>query len=282
MRPRQWFKSASILFGASVVLYKEGLTTIPLIPLLLTFIGVSLLSSTVYVLNDIADEKKDRMHPIKKKRPIASGAVTKKQGLVLSVLLITTSFTLFYFLKPILVIIGLLMLFNNLLYSFKPFRFKDVPVLDVLTAALNFSLRVLIGWYAISNQPIYRIVFLFPFFIAGFLLSCKRLGEYQFLKKKRDKIRKVYKYYSKKSLYMSINVYFTLSILSYYFFAEIFNKNLFLIGPWFFLQTYWYKSFLKEKNTVVKKPEDVFLKKKKFTITGIFFCITWLLIVLLT
>lgn len=280
MRPQQWFKSFTILFGASVVLYKEGLTTLPLIPLILAFLGVSLLSSTIYVLNDIADAEKDRLHPVKKNRPIASKKVSVNQGLILAVLLLTTSLVIFYYLKPILLGVGVLMLVNNVLYSFKPFRFKDIPIIDVLSAALNFCIRVVIGWYAISDYHMYRIVILFPFFIAGFLLSCKRLGEYQYLGNKAVKVRSVYKYYDRKSLYTSINAYFTLSILAYYFFAEIFNKTLFFLGPWFFLQIYWYKSFLKDKNSVVKKPEDVFLKKKLFTISGLLFCAAFLFIIL--
>ncbi len=282
MRPQQWFKSLSILFGASVVLYEQGIRITSLFNVLLSLIAVSLLSSSIYVFNDVADIEKDKLHPVKKKRPIASGNVSIKEGVLLAIVLMLSSFGLLYYLKDWLVIVGVLMLINNILYSFKPFRFKDVPVLDVFSAGLNFSFRVLIGWYIVTNTMIYRIVVLFPFFIAGFLLSCKRLGEYSFLKSKASSVRKVFKYYDKRSLHVSINVYLTLSIMSYYFFANIFNKLLFFIGPWFFIQMYWYKSFLKEDASVVKRPEDVFTKKKVFTISGLLFCTTWLFIVLFT
>ncbi|PIU63326.1 hypothetical protein COS83_00800 [archaeon CG07_land_8_20_14_0_80_38_8] len=282
MRPQQWFKSASVLFGVSVLLFNNGLSFDYLWRILLAIVSVLLLSSSVYVLNDIADFEKDKLHPIKKNRPIASSKVSINQALLLFALLFLASFGMLYFLNPFLVLIGSLMIVNNLIYSFRPFRLKDIPVLDVLCAALNFSLRVLIGWYAITDTVIYRIVLLFPFFIAGFLLSCKRLAEYDFLGSRAGEVRRVYKYYSEKSLYVSINVYFTLSILAYYFFADIFNKLLFLIGPWFFLQMYWYKSFLKEGASVVKKPEDVFVQKKFFTIMGGLFCLAWLLIVSFT
>lgn len=282
MRPQQWFKSFSLLFGASVVIYEQGLFTISILNLILAFLAVSLLSSTIYIFNDIADVEKDRMHPIKKNRPIASGKISIKQGLILAVLLLSASLIIIYLIKPWLVFVLLLMLLNNLIYSFKPLRLKDLPLLDVFSAGLNFSLRVIIGWYSVTDLQVYKIVILFPFFIAGFLLSCKRLAEYNFLGRKAAKVRKVFKYYNDKSLHVSINVYLTLSILGYYFFANIFNKNLFLIGPWFFIEMYWYKSFLKDKESVVKRPEEVFSKKKNFTISGLLFCITWLLIVLFT
>jgi 4-hydroxybenzoate polyprenyltransferase len=282
MRPQQWFKSLSILFGASVVIYLQGYNINTIINIILAFFSVSFLSSSVYVFNDIADVKKDRLHPVKKNRPIAKGTINIREGIILGLILIIVSFLILYFLNPNLILVGLGMILNTFLYSFKPFRFKYVPVLDVISAGLNFSLRVLIGWYSISNLIIYRTIILWPFFIAGFLLSCKRLAEYKFLEHDAGSVRKVFNYYNIRTLRISINVYLTLSILAYYFFANIFNPLLFLIGPWFFIQMYWYKSFTNDKKSVVKRPEDVFMKKKLFSISGLLFCLTWLGIVLLT
>lgn len=281
MRPQQWFKSFSLLFGISVAIFMNNVTNV--VPItILSLIAVSLMSSTIYIFNDIADVKKDRIHPIKKKRPIASKKISIIEAVILGVILLILSLSLLYYLKPMLLLIGALFVFNNLLYSFKPFRLKDIPIVDVFCAALNFSLRVLIGWYALSNIIPFKVVVLFPFFIAGFLLSCKRIAEYNYLGKKAVKHKTVFKYYSQNTLYLSVNVYLVLCVISYFFFSNIFNRWLFLIGPWFFLQMYWYKSFLKDNNSVVKRPEDVFLKKKKFSILGTLFCLSWLLIVLFT
>ncbi|VVB76030.1 4-hydroxybenzoate octaprenyltransferase [Candidatus Tiddalikarchaeum anstoanum] len=281
MRPKQWFKSLSILFGTSVALYSKTFAINLLPNILIALIATSLLSSTIYVFNDIADVKEDMMHPVKKKRPIASGEVTILEASLFGIILLLVSLSLLYCLKPMLLVVGFLFLLNNFLYSFKPFRLKDMPIVDVFSAALNFSLRVLIGWYAFSNVLVYKTVLLFPFFIAGFLLSCKRLAEYNYLGKKAPEHRAVYKYYNAKSLNLSVNIYLVLSTLFYFLFSDLFNKKLLWLGPWFFAEMYWYKTFSKDKDSIVKKPEDVFEKKKLFTITGALFCLTWIIMQLL-
>lgn len=283
MRPKQWFKSLSILFGTSVALYNQTITTENvLLKIIISLVAMSLLSSSIYVFNDIADVKKDREHPVKKYRPIASGDVSIQEGVILGILLIVVSLGLLYYLKPILLVVGFVFLLNSFLYSFKPFRLKDMAVVDVFSAASNFSLRVMIGWYAFSNALIYKTVILFPFFIAGFLLSCKRLAEYYYLGSKAANHREVFRQYTPAMLNLSINIYLVLSVLLYLFFSGLFKMNLLFLGPWFFLQMYWYKTFVKEKNSVVKKPEDIFSKKIVFTITGALFCITWLVVGLLS
>jgi 4-hydroxybenzoate polyprenyltransferase len=275
MRPKQWFKSLSIIFGSALLIYQNGINSYGIIKLAISFFAISLLSSSIYILNDLSDIEKDRMHPLKKFRPLASGKVSKNEAILLFLAIFSISLVLLNYVNPINLIIGLILFLNNLLYSFKPLRFKDIPIIDILSAAINFSLRVSIGWYSLSSEKIFLSILLFPFFIAGFLLSCKRLGEYLFLKKNKEKIRKVFYFYNEKKLNFLIYLFMALSVLSYILFSILFKSILLILTPWFFIQLLWYKSFLKEKNNIVKKPEEVFIKKKSFTIIGILFCLSW-------
>jgi 4-hydroxybenzoate polyprenyltransferase len=276
LRPKQWFKSFSIFFGSGLLIYQNGINLAGAAKLLISFLAISLLSSSIYILNDLSDIEKDRMHPIKKFRPLASGKVSKNEAIMLFLIIFSVSLMLLNYVNPINLIIGIIMLANNLLYSFKPIRLKDIAILDILSAGINFSLRVSVGWYSLSNESIFLSIFFFPFFIAGFLLSCKRLGEYLFLKGSREKIRKVFAFYNEKNLKILIFFFMALSIFSYVLFSILFNAALLILTPWFLIQLMWYNSFLKEKNNIAKKPEDVFLAKKSFTLSGILFCILWI------
>jgi len=280
MRPKQWFKSFSIFFGSALLIYQNGIDLFGVTKLLISFLAISLLSSSVYILNDLSDIEKDRLHPIKKFRPLARGKVSKNEAALLFLVIFSLSLVLLNYINYKNLIIGLIMLLNNLLYSFKPIRIKDVPILDILSAGINFSLRVSIGWYSLTDKNIFLSIFFFPFFISGFLLSCKRMGEYLFLKANKEKIRKVFLFYNKKNLNILIYFFMALTLFSYILFSILFNIYLLLLTPWFLLQLFWYKSFLKDDNNIVQKPEDIFFLKKNFTISGILFCLIWILIII--
>ncbi len=278
MRPQQWFKSASLLFSAGILFFSIGISFTFVVKLLFAMFGVSLLSSSIYVFNDVSDVEKDRAHPVKKNRPIASGEISVIEGVIFGSFLIVSSFIILFLLKPTLVIPAFSMLFLSYLYSFKPFRLKDVPILDIIVPAMNFSIRVAIGWYALTNINIPFALLLFPFFIASFLLSCKRYAEYNFLGRKAIKIRNVFKFYDKSNLMFIINFNLVLSVVFYLLFALLIDFWLLILSPWFLVMLVWYKSFLRSKKSVVKKPEEVFVKKKRFTLALVLFCVSWLLI----
>lgn len=281
MRPRQWFKSASIFFGTVVAVFLYGYEPVMITKTIIAFIGISLLSSTAYVLNDLADKESDKKHPIKKKRPIASGKITETQAIIIATLLLTISLTILYCLNIFLLIIGIIFIINNTLYSFKPFRLKNKTFFDVITAGLDFPLRVLIGWYSITTNIVPSSVLLFPFFIACFLLSVKRKAEKKYLGKKAGKVKKVYKKYTKQMLEAMINTFMGFASIYYFLFSFLLtNYKLFYISPVFIFLMAWYKNFSEEKNSVVKKPEQIFTRKKKFTIIGVAFTLTWIAILL--
>lgn len=109
------------------------------------FAAFSFLASVVYVINDIRDAEKDRAHPTKRKRPIASGAVAVKSAVILAVALFLLSMMLNYLsvgwnLTGWVILLGYFAL--NLGYSF---GLKNIPLLDVTILASGFLLRLLYG-----------------------------------------------------------------------------------------------------------------------------------------
>ena len=112
----------------------------------LGFISFSCLTSFVYIINDIKDIEKDKLHPRKKKRPLPSGKISKNIAIYIAILMVITSITINIFITKslfnlsfIFLIIYLLM---NLGYSF---GLKDIAVLDIIILASGFVLRVYYG-----------------------------------------------------------------------------------------------------------------------------------------
>ncbi len=143
-RPRQWLKNLS-LFAAAVFagrLFDHHIFNITI----LAFIAFSLLSSGTYFLNDIIDAPRDRLHPVKKNRPIASGRLNPKLALLSSVVLILAALYLgFAFIGTYFSVAMLLYLAIQLSYSL---YFRNIIILDSMVVATGFVLRVFAGGLA--------------------------------------------------------------------------------------------------------------------------------------
>ncbi|MBN2619710.1 decaprenyl-phosphate phosphoribosyltransferase [candidate division WOR-3 bacterium] len=158
LRPRQWFKNIFVFAG--LLFSKEFYDPNAVLTSLLTFVVFCVLSSGVYVLNDICDYDEDRSHPVKSKRPIAAGLISRNTGLMIAlvcfVLALTASYQVNRWLFLVCVIYGIV----SVLYSVV---LKHVIILDVLVVALGYVLRAIAGAVAIQV------------FISSWLLLCSLL-----------------------------------------------------------------------------------------------------------
>jgi 4-hydroxybenzoate polyprenyltransferase len=192
VRPKQWIKNffvfAPLLFSKHV--FDLGF----LAASISAFIVFCLASSTVYIINDIMDVESDRSHPKKKYRPIASGEISVKQGLIFLTVLLGIIIFMFFFQKPIFVFVIVLYFLTNLLYSVKV---KSIVLLDVFFISFGFMLRVLGGAAAISVS-VSSWMILTTIFISLFLAISKRRGELsQVINQENiEKQRKVLREYS--------------------------------------------------------------------------------------
>ena len=138
LRPHQWIKNLFVLIPAFVA----GILNIQLQPLLLALIAFCLASSSIYVINDIFDADKDKLHPIKKSRPIASGKISNMEAWAIATILIGISFLIALSASKTTLGIILTYLLLNLGYCV---WIKHVPLLDCASIALGFCLRFLAG-----------------------------------------------------------------------------------------------------------------------------------------
>lgn len=175
LRPHQWLKNGFVLIGllfghawADPEMRAQGLAA---------FVAFCLISSAVYVMNDIVDVDADRRHPEKRSRPIASGQVGIKTALALAAACLAVGFGLVFGLfglqasqAPWLFVAYLLL---NVAYSF---GLKHVVILDVFIIAAGFMLRILAGTLGIGIQPSHWLV-LCGLMLTLFLGFAKRRAE---------------------------------------------------------------------------------------------------------
>ncbi|PYQ04213.1 MAG: decaprenyl-phosphate phosphoribosyltransferase [Acidobacteria bacterium] len=145
LRPHQWTKNL-VVFAAlafSKHLFERG----PLLRSLLAFALFCVLSGAVYLLNDVADVERDRRHPTKSRRPIASGQLAVRTAVMIAIGLGLAALGGSWLLGPAFLASAACYLALNLLYSF---RLKEVVIVDVLSVSLGFVIRAVAGGTAIG------------------------------------------------------------------------------------------------------------------------------------
>ena len=168
IRPHQWVKNLFVL--GPIIFHKDVFVTgpngEPALNLLVTgrALGATLvfclLAGAVYTINDLVDVEADRVHPVKRFRPIASGAVPEVMAKMMAAGLVVFSLGMAYLLSPALAGIAALYLVENCAYSFK---MKHVAFLDVSLIAFGFVLRVVAGGFAANVH------------VSGYMLACTAL-----------------------------------------------------------------------------------------------------------
>jgi 4-hydroxybenzoate polyprenyltransferase len=146
LRPRQWVKNLFVFAG---VIFSQQLLTPRIWPALAAFAIFCGLSGSVYLFNDVADADKDRLHPAKRLRPIASGALPVGAALGFGVLLLAGSLAAAFMLSPAF---GLVALCYGALLTAYSVWLKHVVIVDVLTVSAGFVLRAVAGAVAVDVE----------------------------------------------------------------------------------------------------------------------------------
>jgi len=211
MRLRQWTKNGFIFFG--LIFDKQLFLLEPFLRTVAGFFLFCLISSAVYLFNDIADVEADRSHPEKKFRPIASGKLPMHVASLTALVLTFIAIPLGYLLSPLFALILAAYLIINLLYS----RWlKHVSILDVLIISSGFVLRVAAGVTLISpverfSPWLYMITILFSLYIG----LGKRRAEMSLLAQGASAHRKVFEGYSIPLLDQYITIVSGMTIIAY-------------------------------------------------------------------
>ena len=233
-----------------------------------------LVASSNYVLNEILDAPKDRFHPEKKNRPVASGQVSVPiayaQWLALGAAGFWLAFELFRPLGWTMVAFWI----SGLAYNVPPVRLKDVAYVDVVCESVNNPIRLCIGWFAagVSVAPPFSILLAYWMF-GAFLMGMKRFAEFRHIQGSGQaaKYRKSFGYYTEARLQESIFFYGALFGMLSGFFMARYHVEMVLATPLVALAMAYYIHLGFKPDSPVQHPERLFRQKKLMVLVALAF-----------
>lgn len=214
MRPKQWTKNGFIF--AALVFDVKLFQTEPLLKTALGFALLCVISGTVYLVNDLVDVEKDRAHPIKKNRPIPAGQVPFKAAVMAAVILPLLALPLGFLLNPVfgVIIAGYLAL--QIAYSF---LLKHIVIVDILTIAAGFVMRVAAGVPLVEAERFSPWLYVFTILLALFLGLGKRRQELVLLKGRANKTRSILSEYNIPFVDAMMPIVTTGTVITYSFYT---------------------------------------------------------------
>jgi 4-hydroxybenzoate polyprenyltransferase len=259
MRPRQWTKNL-ILF-AGLVFSKHFFDIAYLRVSILAFAAFCLTASSVYLLNDLRDLEQDKLHPIKKNRPLPAGRITPTQVLTFSLIFALIALPLAFLLRRSY---GYLLLFYWLMMLAYSFKLKHVVIVDILIISAGFFLRALAG-AIVLNVMISRWLIACAIFLSLFLILAKRRSEIIELGDAAVNHRAILQEYGERFLDQMIAVVTACTIITYVLYTldpETIQKfqthNLILTVPWVIYGIFRYL-YLVYQHNLGGRPEIVLL-----------------------
>ncbi len=210
LRPKQWTKN--IFFVAALVFDAKLFNLDYLLPSIAGLVLLCLTTGTVYLINDLVDLEKDKLHPVKRQRPLPSGQLTRPVAIAAAILLFLIAHPLAYLLNPGfgLILSGYLAL--QILYSF---WLKNIVLIDALTIAAGFVLRVGAGVVMVDVERFSPWLYVCMTFLALFLGFGKRRHELTLLKENANHHRAILNEYSLPLLDQIISIVLAGTIISY-------------------------------------------------------------------
>ena len=231
-----WFKNAFMLLGVILAVFyqPEVATGSSLLPLGLAVLATCLVASSNYVLNELLDGPRDRLHPVKKNRPVPAGLVKPGVAYAEWLALAGAGFTLALAINAYLFLSVLFLWVMGIAYNVPPLRTKEWPYLDVLSESVNNPIRLLLGWFALVSDIFPPVSLLIAYWMVGaFFMAMKRYAEYRYIGDRRvaAAYRRSFEYYTDERLLVSIMFYATACALFAGIFIVRYHLELILFAP---------------------------------------------------
>ncbi|MDG9858801.1 decaprenyl-phosphate phosphoribosyltransferase [Acinetobacter ursingii] len=270
VRPKQWVKNSFVF--APLIFAGEFLHPDSVYSTLLAAFLFCIAASAVYIVNDLKDIEKDRIHPEKcKKRPLASGQVSPQSAIILLILLYIVLIS-FWTVVPNVIYVIFIYLALNWAYTFK---LKHEPVIEIFIVAFGFVLRVYAGAIALT-VPVSHWMFITTLSISLYLASIKRRQE---LLQSGSQSRGVLAYYSVTLIDRFAEMSAVTAVVFYSLYAMEVQPKLVVTVPLviFGLFRYWY---IVETLKGGESPTDVIIQDKQILLTVLLWvgCCIWVLL----
>lgn len=217
LRPRQWVKNLAVF---AAITFNGQLFNLAVAETVLAgFIVFCTTSSAIYVINDLIDIKKDRLHPFKKYRPLANGDITVPVGILIALILTLTSLVASAIISPVFFLITIVYFLLQVSYSAV---LKNVAIIDILALAGGYILRVYAGEF-LSGYHISVWLLLTTISLSLFLAIGKRRRELTLIADQTGKqiaeIRRSLSHYSERLLDVYASIFATSTFIAYSLFT---------------------------------------------------------------
>ncbi len=223
LRPRQWIKNIALF--TALVLGGQLFDIEVSMQVVLGFISFCLLTSSTYIVNDILDLKKDKLHPFKKARPIASDKISVREATVIFIIILSLSLFIAREVGSGFFLISLLYLILQILYSFV---FKAIEIFDIFFIAVGYILRVYAG-EMITGYHLSVWLLLTTISLSMFLAIGKRRSELTLLASyagvRATQIRQSLSHYSEPLLAAFLTIFATSTFIFYSLFTFLENPQ---------------------------------------------------------
>jgi 4-hydroxybenzoate polyprenyltransferase len=264
-RPSHWFKNVAVLPGTVIAALFTNTPVSELAwPLLIGLISICLIASANYVINEWLDAKFDHFHPVKKNRPSVVGDVKAPLVYIEYVILSVAGPGLAMLISTHFFSTAIAFLIMGILYNVEPLRTKDRVYLDVLSESANNPIRLLLGWFIVTNQCMPPSSLILGYWMGGaFLMAIKRYAELQVIADPHASklYRRTFGYYTKESLLVSAFFYGECSAFFLGVFLIKYRIELLFSLPFFAFLFSLYLHIGLKPNSIAQNPERLYREK---------------------
>ncbi len=267
-RPDHWIKQFFVFPGllfAIMIATRTGNLADTVVRVVFGFISTCLIASANYVINEWLDAAFDKYHPTKKYRSVVQEDVKGWIVYVEYAVLTVAGMGFGYGAGVPVLFCEIWLWVMGILYNVKPFRTKDIAILDVLSESVNNAIRLLIGWFCFTQTEFPPISIVVGYWMAGaFLMAMKRFSEYCMINDPEvaGKYRKSFTHYTKELLLNTAFFYAMASSFLMGVFLVKYKVEFLIMIPFIFgLFCYYFHIAFKE-DSAAQKPEKLFKEKK--------------------
>lgn len=283
-RPDHWIKQFFVFPGCLFAFLLAGMPedgSHVVFRIIAGFLSTCLIASSNYVINEWLDAEFDKFHPTKKYRSVVQEDVKQKIVYLEYGILTLLGFGAAWAAGMPVLVCEIWLWVMGILYNVKPFRTKDIAVLDVLSESVNNAIRLLIGWFCITQTLFPPVSIVAGYWMGGaFLMAMKRFAEYRMIgdPSLAGKYRKSFQRYTEQMLLNTAFFYAMSSSFLMGIFLIKYKVEFVLFVPFVFLLFCYYFHIAFKEDSAAQKPEKLF--KEKYLMLYIVFLGVWFLVLL--
>lgn len=263
LRIDHWFKNVFVVPGIVVALTMPGDVEVAAAAtrIALGLLGLCLVCSSNYVINEVLDAPFDRYHPTKRARPVPSGRVSVPWAYAQWIALFVIGTGIGSLVSPSFAWCIVSLWGMGCIYNIPPIRSKDRAYIDVLSEAVNNPIRLLAGWLMVGPDAIPPASLLLSYWMAGcYFMAIKRLAEYRFIGEPEvaATYRRSFKHYTENRLLTSVMFYASAAMLFFGVFVMRYRLELVLSFPLIASAMAVYLNLGLRPNSPTQNPESLY------------------------